>query len=155
MRSGTTSTLQIYHLPNHPGDMPESILRDILKQAGIAPDDFLEKIECGGFASGPWRAWQAVPDNQPCRQHQSGKKESQSAVAPGSAGELCIGNAPTPLQIHHFVQCCSTIRILDLPEPVRRVIGGVALVPLRRAALPVSCPRFALILLFESIYVLF
>lgn len=30
-------------IPNHPGDMPEGTLRAILKQAGIEPDDFLEK----------------------------------------------------------------------------------------------------------------
>jgi predicted RNA binding protein YcfA (HicA-like mRNA interferase family) len=30
-------------IPNHPGDMPEGTLRAILKQAGIAPDEFLEK----------------------------------------------------------------------------------------------------------------
>jgi len=30
-------------IPNHPGDMPEGTLRAILKQAGISPDDFLEK----------------------------------------------------------------------------------------------------------------
>ncbi len=30
-------------IPNHPGDMPEGALRAILKQAGITPDDFLEK----------------------------------------------------------------------------------------------------------------
>jgi len=28
-------------LPNHPGDVPEGTLRAILKQAGIAPDEFL------------------------------------------------------------------------------------------------------------------
>jgi predicted RNA binding protein YcfA (HicA-like mRNA interferase family) len=28
-------------IPNHPGDMPEGTLRAILKQAGIAVDDFL------------------------------------------------------------------------------------------------------------------
>ena len=28
-------------IPNHPGDMPEGTLRAILKQAGIAPDEFL------------------------------------------------------------------------------------------------------------------
>jgi predicted RNA binding protein YcfA (HicA-like mRNA interferase family) len=28
-------------IPNHPGDMPESTLRAILREAGIAPDDFL------------------------------------------------------------------------------------------------------------------
>jgi predicted RNA binding protein YcfA (HicA-like mRNA interferase family) len=28
---------------NHPGDMPEGTLRAILKQAGIAPDDFWKK----------------------------------------------------------------------------------------------------------------
>ncbi|MBL0379334.1 MAG: type II toxin-antitoxin system HicA family toxin [Desulfofustis sp. PB-SRB1] len=30
-------------IPNHPGDMPEGTLRAILKQAGISPDDFLNK----------------------------------------------------------------------------------------------------------------
>ena len=30
-------------VPNHPGDMPEGTLKAILKQAGIAPDDFLRK----------------------------------------------------------------------------------------------------------------
>jgi predicted RNA binding protein YcfA (HicA-like mRNA interferase family) len=30
-------------IPNHPGDMPEGTLRAILKQAGIAPEDFLNK----------------------------------------------------------------------------------------------------------------
>lgn len=30
-------------LPNHPGDMPEGTLRAILKQAGIAPEEFLQK----------------------------------------------------------------------------------------------------------------
>jgi predicted RNA binding protein YcfA (HicA-like mRNA interferase family) len=29
-------------IPNHPGDMPEGTLRAILKQADIAPDQFLE-----------------------------------------------------------------------------------------------------------------
>ncbi len=29
-------------VPNHPGDMPEGTLRAILKQADIAPDDFLQ-----------------------------------------------------------------------------------------------------------------
>ena len=28
-------------IPNHPGDLPEGTLRAILKQAGIAPDQFL------------------------------------------------------------------------------------------------------------------
>lgn len=28
-------------IPNHPGDMPEGTLRAILKQANIAPEDFL------------------------------------------------------------------------------------------------------------------
>ncbi|WP_071527284.1 type II toxin-antitoxin system HicA family toxin [Nodosilinea nodulosa] len=28
-------------IPNHPGDVPEGTLRAILKQAGIAPEDFL------------------------------------------------------------------------------------------------------------------
>jgi len=30
-------------IPNHPGDMPDGTLRAILKQAGIAPDEFLKK----------------------------------------------------------------------------------------------------------------
>ncbi len=30
-------------IPNHPGDMPEGTLRAILKQAGITPDNFLQK----------------------------------------------------------------------------------------------------------------
>jgi len=30
-------------IPNHPGDMPEGTLRAILKQANIAPDDFLKR----------------------------------------------------------------------------------------------------------------
>ena len=30
-------------LPNHPGDMPEGTLRAILKQAGVEPEEFLEK----------------------------------------------------------------------------------------------------------------
>ena len=30
-------------IPNHPGDMPEGTLRAILKQAGIAPDEFLKQ----------------------------------------------------------------------------------------------------------------
>ena len=30
-------------IPNHPGDMPEGTLRAILKQAGIAPEEFLHK----------------------------------------------------------------------------------------------------------------
>ncbi len=30
-------------IPNHPGDMPEGTLRAILKQAGIAPEEFLRK----------------------------------------------------------------------------------------------------------------
>lgn len=30
-------------IPNHPGDMPEGTLRAILKQADIAPEDFLKK----------------------------------------------------------------------------------------------------------------
>ena len=28
-------------IPNHPGDLPEGTLRAILKQAAVAPDDFL------------------------------------------------------------------------------------------------------------------
>ena len=30
-------------LPNHPGDIPEGLLRAVLKQAGISADDFLKK----------------------------------------------------------------------------------------------------------------
>lgn len=30
-------------IPNHPGDMPEGTLRAILKQAGIASEEFLQK----------------------------------------------------------------------------------------------------------------
>ncbi|MBC7915326.1 MAG: type II toxin-antitoxin system HicA family toxin [Pyrinomonadaceae bacterium] len=30
-------------IPNHSGDMPEGTLRAILKQAGIEPEEFLEK----------------------------------------------------------------------------------------------------------------
>jgi predicted RNA binding protein YcfA (HicA-like mRNA interferase family) len=30
-------------IPNHPGDMPEGTLRAILKEAGIAPNDFLKR----------------------------------------------------------------------------------------------------------------
>jgi len=30
-------------IPNHPGDMPEGTLQAILKQAGIATEDFLKK----------------------------------------------------------------------------------------------------------------
>ena len=30
-------------IPNHPGDMPEGLLRAILKQAGILPEDFLKR----------------------------------------------------------------------------------------------------------------
>jgi predicted RNA binding protein YcfA (HicA-like mRNA interferase family) len=29
-------------VPNHPGDMPEGTLREILKQAGVTVDDFLK-----------------------------------------------------------------------------------------------------------------
>jgi predicted RNA binding protein YcfA (HicA-like mRNA interferase family) len=28
-------------VPNHPGDIPEGTVRAILRQAGIAPDEFL------------------------------------------------------------------------------------------------------------------
>ena len=37
------STDRFTTIPNHPGDMPEGTLRAILKQAGITPDEFLEK----------------------------------------------------------------------------------------------------------------
>ena len=30
-------------IPNHTGDMPEGTLRAIIKQAGISPDEFLNK----------------------------------------------------------------------------------------------------------------
>ncbi len=30
-------------IPNHPGDLPEGTLRAILKQAGISPEEFLQK----------------------------------------------------------------------------------------------------------------
>jgi predicted RNA binding protein YcfA (HicA-like mRNA interferase family) len=30
-------------IPNHTGDMPQGTLRAILKQAGIAPEDFVDK----------------------------------------------------------------------------------------------------------------
>ena len=30
-------------IPNHAGDLPEATLRAILKQAGIEPEDFLNK----------------------------------------------------------------------------------------------------------------
>lgn len=30
-------------IPNHPGDMPEGTLRAILRQAGIEPENFLQK----------------------------------------------------------------------------------------------------------------
>jgi predicted RNA binding protein YcfA (HicA-like mRNA interferase family) len=30
-------------IPNHPGDMPEGTLRAVLRQAGIEPNDFLNK----------------------------------------------------------------------------------------------------------------
>jgi predicted RNA binding protein YcfA (HicA-like mRNA interferase family) len=29
-------------IPNHPGDIPEGTLRAILKQAGVAPEDFIQ-----------------------------------------------------------------------------------------------------------------
>jgi predicted RNA binding protein YcfA (HicA-like mRNA interferase family) len=35
------STNRYTTVPNHPGDMPEGTLRAILRQAGIAPNDFL------------------------------------------------------------------------------------------------------------------
>jgi len=37
------STNRFTTIPNHPGDVPEGTLRAILKQAGILPDEFLEK----------------------------------------------------------------------------------------------------------------
>lgn len=30
-------------IPNHPGDLPEGTLRAVLRQAGIAPDEFLSR----------------------------------------------------------------------------------------------------------------
>jgi len=30
-------------IPNHPGDMPEGTLRAILKQAGLTPNEFLNR----------------------------------------------------------------------------------------------------------------
>ena len=36
------NTNQYTTIPNHPGDLPEGTLRAILRQAGIAPDDFLK-----------------------------------------------------------------------------------------------------------------
>ena len=39
----TSVTWRFTTVPNYPGDMPEGTLRAILKQAGIEPDDFLEK----------------------------------------------------------------------------------------------------------------
>ena len=36
-------THQYTTVPNHPGDMPEGILRAILKESGITPDTFLTK----------------------------------------------------------------------------------------------------------------
>jgi predicted RNA binding protein YcfA (HicA-like mRNA interferase family) len=36
------STNRYTTVPNHPGEMPEGTLRAILKQADIAPDDFLQ-----------------------------------------------------------------------------------------------------------------
>ena len=42
MRSDSTRQLTKYTtIPNHPGDMPEGTLRAILRQAGIAIDQFL------------------------------------------------------------------------------------------------------------------
>ena len=37
------TTRKFTTIPNHPGDMPEGTLRAVLKQAGIAPDEFLER----------------------------------------------------------------------------------------------------------------
>ena len=36
------STHRYTTIPNHPGDMPEGTLHAILKQAGLAPDQFLD-----------------------------------------------------------------------------------------------------------------
>lgn len=36
-------TVRFTTIPNHPGDMPEGTLRAILKQAGIKPNEFLER----------------------------------------------------------------------------------------------------------------
>lgn len=30
-------------IPNHPGDMPEGTLRAILRQAGVEPEEFLQR----------------------------------------------------------------------------------------------------------------
>jgi len=38
-----SSTGRFTTVPNHSGDTPEGTLRAILKQAGITPDEFLEK----------------------------------------------------------------------------------------------------------------
>ena len=38
---GMSNTSRYTTIPNHPGDTPEGTLRAILKQAAIAPDDFL------------------------------------------------------------------------------------------------------------------
>jgi len=38
-----SETKKFTTIPNHSGDMPEGTLRAILKQAGISPQDFLEK----------------------------------------------------------------------------------------------------------------
>ncbi|MGE3978990.1 MAG: type II toxin-antitoxin system HicA family toxin [Nitrospira sp.] len=35
------STLRYTTIPNHPGDLPEGTLRAILKQAGVAPAEFI------------------------------------------------------------------------------------------------------------------
>ncbi len=36
-----SATNRFTTLPNHPGDLPEGTLRAILKQAGVATDEFL------------------------------------------------------------------------------------------------------------------
>jgi len=38
-----TETGRLTTIPNHPGDMPEGTLRAILKQAGVSPDQFLNR----------------------------------------------------------------------------------------------------------------
>jgi len=44
MKSGTIHPVTLYTtIPNHAGDMPEGTLRAILKQAHIAPNEFLKK----------------------------------------------------------------------------------------------------------------
>ncbi len=43
MKFGVIKKTELYTtIPNHPGDVPEGTLRAILKQAGIASDEFLQ-----------------------------------------------------------------------------------------------------------------